>query len=123
MWAHFCSALRAKCPNALEATKVEGHATQKMVDTGKETEANKQGNDRANQIASEGVKLFGEKVVRIGATFMRRQMECEKFMNSIHDHIVDAFKTKTPIMKAKGIRNKDDDQPEIRTIKVREART
>ena len=55
LWQHFYVSTATKGLQAVTLSKVKGHATQQMVDEGEVEAKHKEGNDRADKVAEEGV--------------------------------------------------------------------
>ena len=48
--------------------------------------------------------------VKIGGWFMERQLRYEKFIKTIHDHIIGAFQTKSKLMTSRGMKEEDGEK-------------
>ena len=60
IWEHFEKAVRAKGAHAVRITKVKGHVTQEHVDAQQYRDADKRGNDKADEAADVGTQLYGK---------------------------------------------------------------
>ncbi len=72
MWELLHETLKKKGPNTFKATKIKGHATNAMVESGKVQPQDKEGNDEADYYAAEGVKLYGKETIEVGARLTAR---------------------------------------------------
>ena len=52
----------------------------------------KEGNERADSAADEGVKLHGQAAIQTGSCLTRRHHEFTTFLQEIHEHAIEAFK-------------------------------
>ena len=65
--------------------KVKGHATEKDVREGRSTHQDKEGNDRSDKNADQGVEqLAGEGLVELGRWVTNRHDHYKKFVARIH---------------------------------------
>ena len=51
----------------------------------------KKGNDHADRIADEGVKLHGNAAMETGVILIRRHEQCVNLISEIHSHCLEAF--------------------------------
>ena len=80
-----------KGPESIRISKVKGHATETNIEAGIATKEDKEGNDKADKYADEGVKGHTEELVEISGVLARRQNKYVEFDKNIHDHILEAF--------------------------------
>ena len=91
--------LKQKGSNCFEAAKVEGHATDEMVSAGKVEQKDKIGNDEADNFANEGVKLFGENVISLGAAMTSRHIAYTKMVERLHDTFIHAILKRNDLLE------------------------
>ena len=88
-----------KGPNAFKATKVKGHATQGMIEAGKVRPKDKEGNDLADKYAEEGIKLYGEDTLRLGAQLTGRNSDYAKMLQDLHASFIEAIPNRNKQIK------------------------
>eukprot|EP00973_Karenia_brevis_P029452 4062813-Karenia_brevis.AAC.1 len=64
LWEHFYNAVRAKGPQSVCISKMQGRATAEQVQAGDVRAVDKDGNDKADEAADKGVEVHGKEVVR-----------------------------------------------------------
>ena len=80
-----------KTAQSIRITWVKGHATKEHIDKGITTQANKAGNDKADEIADIGTKLFGEDVMQIAENLHFKHKYYQNFMFKVTKHIIEAY--------------------------------
>ena len=98
MWHMYFRHAAAKHTAAIAISKVKGHATQSMIDQGTVVEADKIGNDKADEAADEGVELFGEAVVRLSRHFAKRHAAYSRLVGDIHEHVAFMFRVRAALL-------------------------
>ena len=99
MWHMYYKHAAAKKPDAITITKVKGHATQEMVNEGKVRPADKDGNDKADEAADEGVELFTQPVVRLSKQFAKRHTAYSHLVGDIHEHLAFVYKVRAVLLQ------------------------
>ena len=100
MWHMYYRHAAAKTVDAIAITKVKGHATQSMVDTGRVKAADKAGNDKADEAADEGVELFGQPIVKLSKLYARRHTAYSGFIGDLQEHIAFIYKVRATMLQA-----------------------
>ncbi len=80
---------------------MKGHATDDMVKQNIVNKCDKVGNDKADGIAAEGVKLFGAEAIQTGSIFLKRHMAYAKMVENIHTDFIEAIIKKNELIEAK----------------------
>ena len=91
LWDLFHKALKAKNTKAIKITWIKGHATEKMVEQGVTTQANRKGNMKADEIADIGTKLFTKEVIEMAEKYHARYEKYVSFMQKVATHLVEAY--------------------------------
>ncbi len=91
LWYHFEHAVKAKGWKSVRISKVKGHVRQQQVDEGRYTQADKDGNDKADEAADVAVSLHGEGIISVGKTLYDRYKGYLKFMGKVVPHIIEAY--------------------------------
>ncbi len=99
LWSIFFQVVATKGHASVRFTKVKGHATDEMVDQGRVLPEDKRGNDRADEVANEGVGIFGKDIIHLGQVYARRHHYYTTFIKKLHDHFVDAVKARNMCLK------------------------
>ncbi len=86
LWQTLYNTLKANGP-----TKVKGHATNAMVESGAVKPEDKQGNDEADKYANEGVQLYGKEVTKLGGQLAWRHIGYAKIVKNLHTSFVEAI--------------------------------
>ena len=111
LWEMFFEGLKQKGADSPKISKGKGHATDGMVMTGQVARKDKIGNDHADRIAEEGVKLHGNEAVETGAILTRRHEQYVKLIKNIHSHILAAFEKKKQLDKEKEEEHETQNKP------------
>ena len=82
---------RKKGPENIAIRKVKAHTSTEDVDRGVISQGDKNGNDRADQIAKEGVSDFGPAVLITCSELGKRLANYSKAMVAVAKHIVEAY--------------------------------
>ena len=88
LWEHFYRAVSSKGHEAIRITKVEGHAIEKHIQDGISTEEHKKGNDIADSVADEGVRVYGKDLVKAAAKLSNRHDHYQQLMIQVSHHII-----------------------------------
>ena len=88
LWEQFYKMIGAKSPEAVVFTKVEVHATAKMVEQEGVAKEDKEGNDEADEAAELGSKGEQPKLFHLAKIYSHRQKQYKKLMNKIHKYII-----------------------------------
>ncbi len=104
LWQIFWETLEQKGCGAMAITKVKGHATDEMVQQGKVNIEDKLGNDKADTMADDGVKMFGKDATTAGHYLTRRHTGYGYFIKDVHDHLIEAHKRMKYLVEAKDIK-------------------
>ena len=99
LWYMYYQHATAKTTTAITITKVKGHATDNMVDTGQVAAADKLGNDKADKAADEGVALFGSPTIQISKCYAKRHMAYSQFVADIHEHIAFVYRVRAALLQ------------------------
>ncbi len=109
------TSLAQKGEHAFKVTKVKGHATEEMVSKGAVRQIDKEGNDRADYIAAEGVTLFGKETIQTGALLTKRHIGYAKFVEWLHTSFIEAIVKRNQKVSEKQIKeNPKDIKGEVR---------
>ena len=76
--------MSAKGPKSVEKRKVKGHATDEMVATGTVRQADKDGNDHADEVAGFGAKKEQGSVSTLTTLYAQRHIRYQKMMARAH---------------------------------------
>ncbi len=121
LWQSLYNTLKAKGPGTFRATKVKGHATNAMVESGAVKPEDKHGNDEADKYANEGVLLYGKDVTRLGAQLAWRHIGYAKMINNLHTSFVEAIIKRNLLLdnvKAKFPSSTKEKQKEVKEVDV-----
>ncbi len=121
LWQSLYNTLKAKGPGTFRATKVKGHATDAMVESGAVKPEDKKGNDEADRYANEGVLLYGKDVTTLGAQLAWRHMGYAKMVKNIHTSFVEAILKRNSLLdkaKAKFPGSKKEKKKEVKEVDV-----
>ena len=100
LWHLYHRFVKAKTTQAIDITKVKGHATQAMVEAGKVRAEDKHGNDKADEAAADGVALFGPTTVSIGRWYGKRHKSYTHFVSSLMEHLAFTFQVRAALLQA-----------------------
>ena len=105
LWEVAWEAIHTRGLSNQDLRKVKGHATEEDVREGRSTHQDKEGNDRSDRNADQGVEqLAGEGLVKLGKWIADRQDRYKKFLARIHLMIAAVTKAeKEERQKAKAI--------------------
>ena len=68
LWHTYWQHAKAKGTKAIKITKVKGHATSDMIKAGQVQQVDKDGNDKADELADEAIDLFGKQLPKPSKT-------------------------------------------------------
>ena len=92
LWHTFCDMAKQKGPESIRISMVRGHATEKKnLGDGIVNRIDKEGSDKADKYAEEGVKGHTEELVKMSRVLATRQSRYVIMVKNIHDHILEAF--------------------------------
>ena len=80
IWEDFERNVNAKGANAVNITKVKGHATDKMVADGKVRNEHKEGTDALDEAADKGVEQHGNDLLELSTFFAQAHGEYGKML-------------------------------------------
>ena len=98
LWEVFWDTIVMKKPNAVDFTKVKGHATDDQVQQGKVKAEDTVGNDQADCAADKGFELHNDSTRMSANLLAQRQTRYECFITDIHNHIIEAILLKQKIL-------------------------
>ena len=75
----------------VKVCKVNGHATEVHIEKSISTRKDKEGNDKADEVADIGVKVHGEDLIDIAGQFHTRLKWYINFMKTVHKHIIEGY--------------------------------
>ena len=85
LWEIVWEAIHTRGLSNQDLRKVKGHATEEDVREGRSTHKDREGNDRSDKNADQGVEqLAGEGLVKLGTWVANRQDQYKKFVARIH---------------------------------------
>ena len=87
VWEAFFEAILVKGPETNHLTKVKGHADEDDMKEGNATRKDQQGNDKADEAATEGLEILnggGSRALRAIAWIADRHDQCCLFMGRTH---------------------------------------
>ena len=99
LWYHFEQAVKAKGWRSIRISKVKGHVSQEQVEEGLHKQADKDGNDKADEAADVAVALHGEGIISVGRTLYNRYKRYLAFMGRVVPHIVEAYLIHRALLK------------------------
>ena len=99
LWHLYHRFVSAKTTQAIDITKVKGHATTDMVASGKVRAEDKLGNDKADEAAAEGVALFGHPTVSMGRWYGKRHKYYTYFVSGLLEHLVFTFQVRAALLQ------------------------
>ena len=99
LWHLYFQHATAKSATAITITKVKGHATDNMVETGQVQIQDKVGNDKADEAADEGVALFGDPLVKLSKCYTERHIAYSQLVADIHEHIAFMYKVRAALLQ------------------------
>ena len=99
MWRMYFQHATAKTISAIAITKVKGHATANMVETGQVRATDKLGNDKADEAADEGVLLFGAPMVRLSKCYAKRHIAYSQLVADIQEHMAFVYRVRAALLQ------------------------
>ncbi len=89
LWELFHEFASIKGPDAIQLTKVKGHASEANVHEGVVRSVDKKGNDIADRAAKKAQDFHGEDVVKLSGWFTLRHKAYTILLKNIHDYIIE----------------------------------
>jgi len=91
LWEHFALAIKAKGAHAVKVSWVKGHAQDRDIKAGISDPFKKAGNDRADTNADEGVKWYGDDLLKAASHIYERHSHYATFMLKVVKHVVEGY--------------------------------
>ncbi len=101
LWQMFYEFAQAKGEQSIKLSKVQGHATDQQVSSGKVKKEDKLGNDKADEAAKKGIGLHGEVVVKAANWYNGRHAKYIRLIRDIHNHLIEGTVLSNQIIQSK----------------------
>ena len=88
LWDTYHAHVQTKGVHAVRISKVKGHATQDMIEDQTVRQIDKDGNDFADNAASEGVGVSGKPVIKPGARWAQRHRAYCEFLTKLYEYLI-----------------------------------
>ena len=94
LWKIYRQHAKAKGVNSIKLSKVKGHATDEMVASKHVKQRDREGSDKADELADEAISFFGKQLPELGKRYAERQDSYTHLVANIQCHLVKMYKTR-----------------------------
>ena len=106
MWAQFEKVVVARGPSTIKVSKVKGHATIAMCESGEVSWEDRYNNNKADEAADHGVTVMQKVLAMTAKAYNDKHKRYIQFMSRIHKYIIEV-RTKEAEMRKEKHKNED----------------